>query len=81
MMIFYFQEQSVHKRVPRLLKEVPKPVPRPETPTQHGPGVDFEERQIAATLLQKLIRGMFCKYVFRLSIFLIRRCIQEENAI
>jgi hypothetical protein len=51
------KEQSVHKRVPRLLKEVPKPVPRPETPTQQGPGADFEERQIAATLLQKLIRG------------------------
>jgi len=51
------KEQTNTKTVPRLLKEVPKPVPRPETPTQKGPGVDFEERQIAATLLQKLIRG------------------------
>ena len=51
------KEQPLTKKAPRLLKEVPKPVPRPETPTQPGPGVDFEERQIAATLLQKLIRG------------------------
>ena len=43
--------------MPRLLKEVPKPVERPETPEQQGPGEAFEERQIAATLLQKLIRG------------------------
>jgi len=51
------REQPLSKKQPSLLKAVPKPVPRPETPTQEGPGQEYEERQIAATLLQKLVRG------------------------
>ncbi|CBY20994.1 unnamed protein product [Oikopleura dioica] len=46
------------KRQPRFLVEVPPPAPRPVTPTCESPGEDFQKKQIAATLLQKLIRGM-----------------------
>ncbi|CAG5113339.1 Oidioi.mRNA.OKI2018_I69.chr2.g7450.t1.cds [Oikopleura dioica] len=46
------------KRQPRLLVEVPPPAPRPVTPTCEAPGENFQKKQIAATLLQKLLRGM-----------------------
>lgn len=46
------------KRKPKLLTEIPPPEPRPETPTTKGAGEAHEKKQIAATLLQKLIRGM-----------------------
>ena len=51
------KEEPVKKRIPSLLKEVPKPVPRPETPTSFAHPEEYQRKQVAATVLQKLLRG------------------------
>jgi hypothetical protein len=51
------KEAPVSKRPPRLLKEVPKPEVRPETPTSFAHSEEFQKKQIAASVLQKLLRG------------------------